>query len=177
MNKNVFGRKLKRDRNERAALFKGLLSSLVLYEKIETTEQKAKAIKGQADKLITTAKKGGPNVHSRLYRFLTPSATQKLVVEITPRFSNRSGGYTRLVRLGRRLSDNASMMLMEWVERPEIREQPSADKAKTKNKDKNNKQEELKAEAQVKKSEEKKAKTKAAAKPKAEAKKKGAKKK
>ena len=58
MRKNVFGRQFKRDKNERAALFKGLISSLVLHERIKTTEEKAKAIKGEVDKIITKAKKG-----------------------------------------------------------------------------------------------------------------------
>ena len=61
MKKNVFGRKFKRDRNERKALFKSLMSSLILNERIETTEAKAKAIKGDVDKLITRAKKNSLN--------------------------------------------------------------------------------------------------------------------
>ena len=59
MKKNVFGKQLKRDMNERKALFKNLLTSLVMEESIKTTEAKAKAIKGAADKLVTKAKKGG----------------------------------------------------------------------------------------------------------------------
>ena len=61
MRKNVFGRHLKRDTNERKALFKSLISSLVLYGRIKTTEEKAKAVKGQIDKIITRAKKDPEN--------------------------------------------------------------------------------------------------------------------
>ena len=61
MKKHVFGRHFKRDANERKALFKNLLTSLVIEERITTTEAKAKAIRAKADKLVTKAKKGGPD--------------------------------------------------------------------------------------------------------------------
>ena len=116
MRKNVFGRQLKRDTNERKALFKGLMSSLVLEERIKTTEEKAKAIKGQVEKLVTKAKKRGKMAQDMLGQDLMPKAIEKLINEIAPRFQKRAGGYTRIVRLGRRFSDNANMVLMEWVE-------------------------------------------------------------
>lgn len=116
MRKNVFGRQLKRDANERKALFKGLMSSLILQERIKTTEEKAKAIKGQIEKLVTKAKKRGKNAKNLLGKDLMPNAIEKLINEVAPRFEKRPGGYTRIVRLGRRFSDNANMVLMEWVE-------------------------------------------------------------
>lgn len=116
MRKNVFGRQLKRDKNERTALFKSLMSSLVLYGKITTTESKAKAIKGQVDKLITRVKRNTGNPSSFLNTYLIGQAGEKLVSEIVPRFSKRTSGYTRLIKLGRRFSDNASTVIMEWVE-------------------------------------------------------------
>ncbi len=116
MRKNVFGRKLKRDTNERTALFKGLLSSLVLEERIKTTEQKAKSVRSRAEKLITSVKKENSNVSASLNEFLTPRAVSKLKTTIAPRYGNRSGGYTRIIRLGRRFNDNASMVFLEWVE-------------------------------------------------------------
>lgn len=112
MKKNIFGRKLKRDTNERKALFKSLLSSLVLHHRIRTTEAKAKAIKGEADKIVTLAKR---NSH-RLSSYLAQEAIKKFISEIVPRFTQRQGGYTRIIRLERRISDNAQMVLMEWVE-------------------------------------------------------------
>lgn len=116
MRKNVFGRQLKRDINERKALFKGLISSLVLYGKIETTEEKAKSVKGQVDKLVTRVKKNSKNVSSDLALYLNSEAIKKLVSTIT-RFNGRNGGYTRIVKLGRRLNDNAKMVLMDWVDK------------------------------------------------------------
>lgn len=116
MRKNVFGRQLKRDANERKALFKGLMSSLVLKERIKTTEEKAKAIKGQIEKLVTKAKKRGKNVRNLFGKDLMPDAIEKLINEVAPRFEKRPGGYTRIIKLGRRFSDNANMVVLEWTE-------------------------------------------------------------
>lgn len=120
MNKHVFGRKLKRDINERKALFKGLMSSLVLNEKIETTESKAKAVKGEIDKLVTNAKKEGVLARKLLSSKLSPEALEKVIKDIAPRFSKRQGGYTKMVRLGKRFGDDATMVLLEWVEQKQI---------------------------------------------------------
>lgn len=118
MKKQIFGRQLKRDTNERKALFKGLVSSLTMYERIETTEEKAKAIKGHVEKLVTKAKKND-SVQARqlLQAYLTNEALQKLVTDVAPRFADRPGGYTRIIKIGNRFSDNASMVIMEWVEK------------------------------------------------------------
>ena len=115
MRKNVFGRQFKRDTNERKALFKGLISSLIINGKIKTTEEKAKAIKADTDKIITHAKKG--EIARRILQsYLLQDAVNKVILEVGPRFANRLGGYSRITRIGRRLSDNASMVLMEWVD-------------------------------------------------------------
>ena len=99
MKKQVFGRHLKRDANERKALFKNLLTSLIIEERIVTTEAKAKAIKGAADKLVTKAKKGGPEAMRILAPDVRYDAVAKLVNTIAPRFTNRQGGYTRIIKL------------------------------------------------------------------------------
>jgi len=112
MKKNVFGRKFKRDKNERTALFKGLMSSLIVKERIQTTEQKAKAIKAGVDKLVTRAKKNT----LRPEEVYGADAFKKLKEDIASRFSQRNGGYTRIIRLGKRFGDDASMVVMEWVE-------------------------------------------------------------
>lgn len=133
MKKNVFGRQFKRDANERKALFKNLLTSLVIEERIQTTEAKAKAIKAAADKLVTRAKKGGANAE----RFLAPqvnhNAVVKLINDIAPRFATREGGYTRIIRVKNRIADNAPQVLMEWTVIPEpVKVEPKAKtKAKT----------------------------------------------
>jgi len=115
MRKNVFGRQFKRDKNERTALFKGLISSLVLHGRIKTTEEKAKAIRTDVDKIITTAKKGEAIARNLLQGKLPKREIEKVIHEIVPRFKERQGGYTRIIRIGRRFSDNAQMVLMEWT--------------------------------------------------------------
>jgi len=117
MKKNVFGRKLKRDRNERKALFKSLMSSLILHEKIETTEAKAKAIKSEIERLVTKAKMGGNAAELVLEKSLSRPAFEKILKEIGPRFSKRQGGYTRLIKLGNRFGDDAPVVILEWVEK------------------------------------------------------------
>src|SRR3989344_5973981 len=120
MNKKVFGRKLSRDVDERKALFKSLMSALVLEEQIKTTEAKAKAIKGAIEKLVTKAKKNDGIVLEKLLgRYLVPAAMAKIKQSIAPRFVTRNGGYTRILRLDNRFTDNAEMVLMEWVEGPQ----------------------------------------------------------
>ncbi|HYM64859.1 MAG TPA: 50S ribosomal protein L17 [Candidatus Sulfotelmatobacter sp.] len=116
MKKKVFGRKFKRDKNERTALFKSLMSSLVMNEKIKTTEEKAKAIRPQIEKLITKAKKGENSAKLVLEKNLSKEAFDKMVKDLGPRFAKRQGGYTRIIKLGERFGDDASVVLMEWTE-------------------------------------------------------------
>lgn len=118
MKKQIFGRQLKRDTDERKALFKGLSSSLTMYERIETTEEKAKSIRAHVEKLVTKAK-NNDSTHARslLQAYLTHEALQKMLTDIAPRFANRPGGYTRILKIGNRFNDNASMVIMEWVEK------------------------------------------------------------
>jgi len=122
MKKHVFGRKLKRDTNERKALFKNLLTSLVLNDRIETTEAKAKAIRAAADKLITKAKKGGITAKRALEADVHAPAVVKLIDDLAGRFTKRQGGYTRIIKSGKRVADNAAMVIMEWVEKAEVKE-------------------------------------------------------
>lgn len=117
MRKNYFGRQLKRDANERKALFKGLVSQLVIHERVKTTEAKAKAIRGLAEKLVTKSRKEALLAHKLLQPYLTAEALKKMISDIGPRFVNRQGGYTRIVKLQNRFSDNADMAIIEWVEK------------------------------------------------------------
>lgn len=118
MRKNVFGRRLKRDKDQRQALFKSLISSLVLNERIKTTEAKAKAIRGDAEKAITKAKKNKQLATRLLSGLLNQKALEKLVNDLAPRFANRNGGYTRILRVGRRFGDDAMEVIIEWTEAP-----------------------------------------------------------
>jgi len=116
MKKNVYGRKFKRDKNERKALFKSLMSALVMNDRIQTSEAKAKAIKPEIEKLVTKAKKGGNAAKLVIEKSLTKAAFDRMVNEIGPRFEKRQGGYIRLIKLGERFGDNSPVVIMEWTE-------------------------------------------------------------
>jgi large subunit ribosomal protein L17 len=112
------GAKLNRDIHQRKALFKSLIQSLILKEEIKTTEAKAKAIKGLIDKLIFKARAGSLHVRRQIMAFLPDKkAANKLVDDIAKRFSQRHGGFTKLVRLGKRRGDNAMIVKMELVKK------------------------------------------------------------
>lgn len=121
MRKNVFGRKFKRDVNQRQALFRGLMSSLVMYGKIKTTEAKSKAIKGEIDKLVTRARKDTMLAKKLLERHLNAEAVDKFMLEVAPSFKDRNSGFTKTVRLGQRLKDNASLVLMTWTDEVQLK--------------------------------------------------------
>jgi len=124
MRKNVFGRQFSRDTNERKSLFKSLISSLILRESIKTTSEKAKAIKGDVDKLINKAKRGNEKLATQfLQRSLGIEAMTKVIKELAPRLKDRTSGYTRIIKIGRRFSDNAEMVVMEWVVKKEVKEE------------------------------------------------------
>ena len=116
MKKQIFGRKFKRDANQRTALFKGLMSELVMHGRIKTTEQKAKAIRASAEKLIAKGQKEVLLARKLLGSELIPEAIEKMITDIAPKFVSRNGGYTRIIKLGRRFNDDASMVVIEWVE-------------------------------------------------------------
>jgi large subunit ribosomal protein L17 len=136
MRHHVAGKKLSRSSGQRRALRRNMVTALFHHERIETTEAKAKAIRGQAEKLITLAKRGlaaeqeDPvrGVHARrlaagrLNRWVTePDGTRmdilgKLFEDIAPRYMDRPGGYTRVYKLGPRRGDAAPMVLLELVE-------------------------------------------------------------
>ncbi|HET6830540.1 MAG TPA: 50S ribosomal protein L17 [Solirubrobacterales bacterium] len=109
--------KLSRDAAHRKALLKNLSRQLIEHERIQTSQAKAKAVKPQVERLITIAKRG--DLHSR--RILLSRLGQdkfivhKLVEEIAPRYTERPGGYTRIVKLGPRRSDSTEMVYLELV--------------------------------------------------------------
>jgi len=94
-----------------------LVASLIAAEAIETTEAKAKAMRPIAEKMITKAKKGGVHNHRQVVKFLRDrEMATKLFDEIGPRFEDRPGGYTRIMKLGPRPGDNAPMARIELVD-------------------------------------------------------------
>jgi len=128
MRHKVDGRHFGRTANQRKALLRGLLASLIKYERIETTVAKAKAIKELADRLVTFGKKG--DLHSRriaLSYLPDRELVRKLFTEIAPRFSDRNSGYVRVVRTGFRIKDSAPMAILEFVDyqKPEKQEKKS----------------------------------------------------
>ena len=109
--------KLSRDAAHRKALFMNLCREVIDHERIQTTEAKAKAVKPEVERMITIAKRG--DLHAR--RLLLSRLGQdkfivhKLVDEIAPRYSERPGGYTRIIKLGPRRSDSTEMVYLELV--------------------------------------------------------------
>ncbi len=117
MRHKVSGRKLGRSTAHRRALYRNLVTDLLGYEKIITTEAKAKEVRGLAEKMITLGKKGG--LHSRrqaLSFIIDKSVVEKVFAELAPKYAERPGGYTRIVKLGPRLGDGAPMVQLELVE-------------------------------------------------------------
>ena len=116
MRHNKSGVKLKRDIGARKALFKGLVTSVIEHERVVTTVPKAKAIKPLVEKMITLAKRDTLHSRRQAAAFLeTPAAVQKLFDKLGTRFGQRSGGYTRVVRLGWRKGDGAEQAMIELV--------------------------------------------------------------
>jgi len=116
MRHKVAGRKLGRSSAHRKALYRNLVTDLLNYEKITTTEAKAKEIRSLAERMITLGKEG--ELHSRrraLSFILDKKVTEKIFNELAPRYAERPGGYTRILKLGPRLGDGAPMAQIELV--------------------------------------------------------------
>src|SRR6266571_6468867 len=110
------GYKLKRDAGARKALFKGLVTSVIEHERVVTTVPKAKAIQPLVEKMITLAKRDTLHARRQAASFLeTPASVKKLFDTLGTRFGQRSGGYTRIVRLGFRKGDGAEQAMIELV--------------------------------------------------------------
>lgn len=115
MKKLQKGRKLHRERDQRRALLKTLASSLVLKEKITTTEAKAKELSPYIQKKITRAKKGDMAARRYLSTLFTAKVVKKLVEDLGVRYKDRKGGYVRIVKVGQRKSDSSKMALIQLV--------------------------------------------------------------
>ena len=113
------GRKLNRTSSHREAMFKNMAASLIKHELIRTTVPKAKDLRRVAEPLITLAKVDGvANRRLAMSRLRDPQAVGKLFVELGPRYQARPGGYTRILKMGFRVGDNAPMAFVELVDRP-----------------------------------------------------------
>ena len=115
MNKKKKGRKFNRKTDQRKALLKSVAQSLILKEKIRTTLAKAKEVSSFVDKRITHAKKGDLSSRRLLSKLFTKEAVDKLMSDLGPRYKDRKGGYTRVIKLGARKSNAAEMAILELV--------------------------------------------------------------
>lgn len=133
MRHNVAGRLFGRTANQRKALLRGLVASLIEHQRIETTLAKAKETRRLAERLITLGKRG--DLHAKrlvLSRVPNRALVVKLFDEIAPRFADRNGGYLRIVPTRRRVNDRAQMAVLEFVDYEERREKEAAEKKKRK---------------------------------------------
>ncbi len=116
MSRKIAVRKVVRDSSYRKAMYRNLVTDLLGYEKITTTEAKAKKARGLAEEMITLGKKGG--LHSRrqaLSVIFDEDVTEKVFSELAKRYAERPGGYTRITKLGRRVGDGAAVVQLELV--------------------------------------------------------------
>lgn len=110
------GRQLGRQTKHRWALFRSLVTSLLEHERIETTEAKAKEIRGFTDRMITLGKEGTLPARRRALAFIrSKDVVSKLFSDVAGRFKDRQGGYTRMVKTRRRIGDGAEMVAIELV--------------------------------------------------------------
>ncbi|HLN81536.1 MAG TPA: 50S ribosomal protein L17 [Thermoanaerobaculia bacterium] len=117
MQHNRAGRKLRRTTSHRLAMFSNQLASLMTHERIQTTVSKAKELRPLAERLITAAKNDDVAARRRVYRWIPDHLTVKKVFEsIAPRFVDRPGGYTRILKLGARRGDAAEAAILEFVD-------------------------------------------------------------
>ncbi|MBI1871280.1 MAG: 50S ribosomal protein L17 [Chlamydiae bacterium] len=128
--------KLSRPTAHRQAMLSNMVKSLFQYSRIQTTLPKARVASSLADKMITLAKKKDLSAERRAAQFLVDrSVIKRLFREIGPRFEGRNGGYTRVIRLGRRPGDRASMAILELTDYvPPVSSSMTGEEAKGKNK-------------------------------------------
>ncbi len=127
MRHRVGGRKLGRTSSHRQAMFRNMAAALIKHEQITTTLPKAKELRPYVEKLITLAKKGGlSNRRLAFARLLDDTQLQKLFDVLAPRYADRNGGYTRVIKAGIRASDAAPIGIIELVDRdPDAKGQDS----------------------------------------------------
>jgi large subunit ribosomal protein L17 len=113
------GRKLSRNSSHRHALMRNMVTSLIEHGRIRTTDAKAKELRRWADRMVTLGKKDTIAARRRARMFVqTDAAVSKLFAEVAPRFANRAGGYTRIIKIGQRMGDAAPISIIEFTELP-----------------------------------------------------------
>ncbi|MBD3359876.1 MAG: 50S ribosomal protein L17 [Candidatus Buchananbacteria bacterium] len=110
------GKILDRKKDPRKALLRSLATNLILHEKIKTTEAKAKAVKPIIERLITKGKTNDLHIRRELLKYLyVENAVKKILEDLSPRYKDRKGGYTRIIKLGNRQGDAAKIVQIEFV--------------------------------------------------------------
>lgn len=126
------GRKLGRTSSHKEAMFRNMVTSVIKYESIRTTDSKAKELRKLAERMITLGKRG--DLHARRQALAVvrdKSLVSKLFGELTERYRNRAGGYTRIIKMGFRFGDNAPVSILEFIP-DEKKKEKSKTKAKAK---------------------------------------------
>ncbi len=125
--------KLSRTHAHRVAMLSNMACSLILHKRIETTMAKAKALRGYVEPLITKTKADSTHQRRVVFSYLqNKEAVKELFSDVATKVANRNGGYTRILKLGRRLGDGAEVVMMELVDYNEaMLKEPTAKKAKT----------------------------------------------
>jgi large subunit ribosomal protein L17 len=127
------GRKLGRTSSHRKAMMRNLVTSLLNHEKIITTDAKAKELRSVADKMITLGKRGSLHARRQALSFIRDrKVTDKVFGELSPRYSEREGGYTRIIKTGNRIGDNAPLSIIELI--PEVKKETKKPKKAVKKK-------------------------------------------
>jgi large subunit ribosomal protein L17 len=112
----ISGSKLGRQPAHRRATLRNLVTNLIEKERIQTTLRRAKAARPLAERLITLGKRDSLHARRQAAAFLqTPNATKKLFADLAPRFADRPGGYTRIIRVGWRIGDGAELAILEFL--------------------------------------------------------------
>ena len=128
MRHRKFGKRLGRTSSHRLAMFRNMVTSLFEHERIITTTEKAKEVRPIAEKLITLAKRGDLHARRQALAYIRSKAVvEKLFTDIKDKFSERNGGYTRILQTGIRKGDAAGMAIIELVGYEEVIEAPQAE--------------------------------------------------
>ena len=121
MRHNKSGRRLGRNPSHRKAMLRNMVTSLIDNERITTTDARAKEVRKLAEKMITLGKRG--DLHARrqaMSVIFDKNVVAKLFERLAPRFEKRAGGYTRIIKVGNRLGDNASVSIIEFVDQEQV---------------------------------------------------------
>ncbi len=131
------GRKLGRVSSHRLAMLRNMVTSLIEHESIKTTDCKAKELRRLADRMITLGKKGDLHARRNALKIIrTKTVAKKLFDDVAPRFRDRNGGYTRIIKIGRRTGDNAAVSIIELVAKQEKKPEKMDEKKQKKQEEK-----------------------------------------